>query len=641
MENLPTLYQKFIHTSRYARWLDNKKRRETWPETVERYFDFFRKKFEAEDKLSKSLEKKLEECQKAVLNLEIMPSMRALMTAGKALEKDPVAGYNCSFVSIDDQKSFDEILFILMCGTGVGFSVEKKYVDKLPEIPKKIYPTETTIVVPDSKIGWATSLRELISLLYAGKEPKWDVSKLRPAGARLKTFGGRSSGPEPLVDLFKFAVALFKQASGRKLTSIECHDLVCKIADVVVVGGTRRSALISLSDLNDREMQFSKSGEWWNANPQRRLANNSSVYEEKPPIGVFMQEWLSLYNSKSGERGIFNRQAAKKQVERNSRRDSDFEFGTNPCSEILLRPQGLCNLSEVVVRPNDTPKTLERKVELATILGTIQSTLTNFRYLRDKWRENCEEERLLGVSLTGIMDNKYTSKKEELPDGTKLPVFLDNLKNVAILTNEKWAKKLDINQSAAITCVKPSGTVSQLVDSSSGIHPRYARYYIRRVRQDKKDPLSQMMIDQGFPYEEDTMNPSNWVFSFRAESPKGSIVRDQISAIDQMKLWLIYSRHWCEHKPSITVYVKEDEWLAVADFVYRYFDHMSGVSFLPHTEHSYKQAPYEEITEEQYEQFLQKIPKVINWDALVKYEKEDGNTNSVKELACSGSSCEI
>ena len=635
---LPTEYQNYIAISRYARWIEEKNRRETWSETVERYVSYMEGRYE------KLTNKKLDKKERdrwvdAITTLKVMPSMRALMTAGPALDKDNVAGFNCSYVAIDNVRTFDEIMYILMCGTGVGFSVERQYVDKLPEIAEKFHTTETVIKVRDSKIGWAKSYRELIAMLYAGQIPQFDMSLVRPAGAKLKTFGGRASGPDPLRDLFKFSIETFQKASGRKLTSIECHDIVCKIADVVVCGGVRRSALISLSNLSDIRMRDAKTGQWWDNNPQRSYANNSVAYTEKPDIGTFMKEWVSLYDSKSGERGIFNRVASQKMATRSGRRDGDFDFGTNPCSEIVLRNKQFCNLSEVVVRPDDTEESLKEKVEIATIFGTLQSTLSDFRYLTKQWKDNTEEERLLGVSLTGIMDHEVLSGN--IYNQTVLKDMLINLKEHSIKTNKKWAEMLGVNQSTAITCVKPSGTVSQLVDSASGIHPRYSPYYLRTVRADKKDPLCDMMLDKGFYGEDDVMKPNDTkVIYFPMKSPTSSIMRDAKSALEQLEIWKMYQLHWCEHKPSITVYVKEEEWLEVGAWVYENFDVMSGVSFLPHSDHSYKQAPYQEVDKKTYEEWLAKTPRNINWMDLTNYEKEDTTTSS-KELACTAGACEV
>jgi len=632
---LPTLMQQYIHLSRYARWIPEEGRRETWPETVARYFDFFdgHLKDKTKGKLTKAERAKLED---AVLNLRVAPSMRCVMTAGPALARENIAGYNCSYVPIDSLRAFDEILYILMNGTGVGFSVEEKEISKLPLIEPEFHRSDTTIVVPDSKLGWAKSLRELVAMLYSGQIPKWDVTRLRPAGAPLKTFGGRASGPGPLHDLFKYFVATFAGARGRRLTSIECHDLVCKIAESIVVGGVRRSALISLSNLSDERMRHAKTGQWWNTENQRSLANNSAVYEEKPDIGMFMSEWLSLYKSKSGERGIFSRAACIKQVLRNGRREAEWSFGTNPCSEIIMRPRQFCNLSEVVVRETDNMGDLEEKVRLATILGTMQATLTNFRYITAPWKANCEEERLLGVSLTGIEDNVITNgKKAGVEDR------LVRLKRIAVETNIEWAKRLGINPATAITAVKPSGTVSQLVNCGSGIHSRHSEYYIRTLRADKKDPVSIMMVDQGFPVEDDVTQPDNtFVFSFPVRSPKNAIFRTQRSAIEQLEHWLVYQRHWCEHKPSCTISVKDHEWLDVGAWVYEHFDEMSGISFLPFDDHIYKQAPFQECTKEEHDELLTRMPKVSRWDQLHRYENTDQTVGS-QELACASGSCEI
>lgn len=631
----PTDYEHFIYKSRYSRWLENEKRRENWPETVKRYFDFF------EDHLKKefnyNLDKKLRlDLEKSILNFDVMPSMRCLMTAGPALERCNVAGYNCSYLPVDSIRSFDECMYILMCGAGVGFSVEERYVSQLPIINEHFENSETTIVVADSKSGWARAFKELISMLYSGQVPKWDLSRLRPAGAPLKTFGGRSSGPEPLNNLFNFTVEIFKKASGRRLNTLECHDLMCKIGEVVVVGGVRRSALISLSDLGDDRMRYAKAGKWWEDNVQRRLSNNSAVYNEKPDVGTFLKEWTALYNSKSGERGIFNRQSAINKVAENGRRETDHLFGTNPCSEIILRPFQFCNLTEVVVREKDDLDDLKRKVIHATILGTFQSTLTNFKYLRKVWKNNTEEENLLGVSLTGIADNQFTL--DENPD---IETFLIELKQSTVYTNKVWSEKLKINQSTAITCVKPSGTVSQLVNSASGIHPRHSPYYIRTVRADNNDPLTKFLKDQNIPNEPDVMaSNSTTVFSFPIKSPQLSLIRKELTAIEHLELWKLYAKYWCEHKPSVTISVKEDEWLEVGSWVYNNFEFCSGISFLPYAEHTYQQAPYQEISLEEYNKLVQEFPKDIDWDKLAQYEAED-NTTASQELACTGNSCEI
>ena len=645
---LPTEYQQFIHLSRYARWDYEKGRRETWDETIERYFDFFVGHLEKNHKFKLENGERVG-LEKAVKELQVMPSMRCLMTAGPALEKENVSGYNCSYVKVDHIRSFDEILYVLMNGTGVGFSVEEDYVRKLPTIPEQLYETETTIVVADSKLGWARAFKELISLLYGGHIPKWDVSKVRPAGAPLKTFGGRASGPAPLVDLFNFTVASFSTAVGRKLKPIEAHDIVCKTAEIVVVGGVRRSALISLSDLNDREMRFAKSGQWWEKDVQRALANNSVNYKEKPDAGTFMREWLSLYDSKSGERGIYNGLASKYHINDLNTREKDKDgtyiqrrlarddFGTNPCSEIILRSREFCNLSEVVVRSDDTLGSLRDKVRIATILGTFQSTLTNFKYLSKEWQRNCEEERLLGVSLTGIMDNPLTN-------GTKgdTKKLLNELRQVAVDTNREYADKLGIERSASITCVKPSGTVSQLVDSASGIHARHNPYYIRTVRADNKDPLCKMMKAEGFPNEPDVTKPDHTtVFSFPAKSPTGAVCRNDMTAWKQLSLWHTYAKEWCEHKPSVTVSVKEDEWVNTSAWVYDNFDDISGISFLPFSDHTYKQAPYQDCTKEEYNELLKQMPKNVNWASLADYETQD-YTSASQEFACtSEKGCEI
>ena len=645
---LPTQYQQFIHLSRYARWDYDKKRRETWGETVDRYFLFFQEHLKemCDYTLDNGV---LEELRKEVLALNVMPSMRCLMTAGDALRKENVAGYNCSYVKVDSPRSFDEILYVLMNGTGVGFSVEEEHVNRLPIVADAFYPTETTIVVADSKLGWAKAFKELLSLLWTGQIPKWDLTKVREAGKPLKTFGGRASGPEPLDDLFHFVRKIFQDAKGRKLRPIEAHDIVCKIAEIVVVGGVRRSALISLSDLNDREMRFAKHGEWHKLNVQRALANNSVNYKERPDVGTIMREWLSLYDSKSGERGIYNGLSAKNQVmslnEREpdgqggfvKRREPRDDFGTNPCSEIILRSREFCNLSECVIRRWDTPESLSKKVRTATILGTFQSTLTNFRYLTKEWEKNCAEERLLGVSLTGILDNPYTNGKKK-----GLENLLEDLRKVAYETNKEWADKLGIKRSAAITCVKPSGTVSQLVDSASGIHARHNPYYIRTVRADNKDPLCKMMKDAGFPNEPDVTKPKHTtVFSWPMVSPKDAVCRKDMTAVEQLQLWTKYQEHWCEHKPSVTVSVKEHEWFDVGAWVWNNFDSISGISFLPFSEHTYRQAPYQDCTKKEYDELFAKIPQDVDWSKLSNYEQKDYTVAS-QELACSADGgCEI
>ena len=628
---LPTEYQSFIHMSRYSRWLDTEGRRENWGETVGRLISFFRQSVEKVD------EKSWKNIEEAILSLEVMPSMRALMTAGKALERENIAGYNCSYIPIDNPKAFDEVLYILMNGTGVGFSVERQYSDRLPTIPDVDFEdTEDVVAVVDSKEGWAKAFRDLISYLYTGRVPKINISKVRPVGTRLKTFGGRASGPQPLVDLFDFTILKFKGAKGRKLSSMECHDIVCKTGEVVVVGGVRRSALISLSNLSDQRIRTAKTGDWWTTNPERALANNSVAYTEKPDPGIFMKEWLSLYESKSGERGIFNRSSAQAKAAENGRRDADWDFGTNPCSEIILRPNQFCNLTEIVVRSTDTMVTLIKKVQIATLLGTIQSTFTNFGYLRKRWQNNTEEERLLGVSLTGIMDSPILNGRE-----TGLEKRLEALREIAVETNRYWAKKFGINQSTAITCVKPSGTVSQLVDSASGIHARHNPYYIRTVRGDNKDPLTEFMIASGIPSEPDYMKPEHTtVFSFPMKAPTGSVCRNDMTAIEQLELWKTYAQHWCEHKPSVTISVKEEEWVPVGAWCWENFSHLSGVSFLPFSDHTYQQAPYQDIDKATYENMAKKMPTSIDWQKLQDFEKED-NTKGSQELACTAGVCEL
>ena len=624
---LPNDYRKFIHTSRYARWVEGEGRRESWSETVSRYMDNVIKPF-TEDSYN--------EIEQAILASDVMPSMRSMMTAGPAMLRDNTCAFNCSYLATDDIRAFDEAMFILLCGTGVGFSVERQYVSKLPIVPTALTTSDNVIVVADSKEGWAKALRQVVKQLYDGKLPQWDLSKVRPAGAKLKTFGGRASGPAPLIDLFSFVTKVFVGAQGRNLSSIECHDIMCKIGEVVVVGGVRRSAMISLSNLSDDRMRHAKSGSWWENNVHRALANNSVCYTEKPDAMSFMREWVALAESGSGERGIFNRLASKEQAAKNGRRDTNYDFGTNPCSEIILRPNQFCNLSEVVVRATDSYDDLARKVRIATIIGTIQSTFTNFPYLRKIWKDNTDEERLLGVSLTGIMDNAIMTVKN-----SGLAETLQSLQKVAVDTNKEWADKLGIPVSAAITAVKPSGTVSQLVDSASGIHARYSPYYTRTVRGDNKDPITQFMIDSGVPNEPDVTKPdTTTVFSFPMKSPDGAVVTSDMTAIEQLETWLVYQRHWCEHKPSVTISVKPEEWFEVGAFVYKYFDEMSGVSFLPYSEHTYQQAPYQEITKDVYEAALALMPASLDWARLSEYEFDD-QTKGSSTFACVGGTCEI
>ena len=640
---LPNDYQNFIALSRYARWLPEKKRRETWEETVARYFDFM------EEHLADNTDYKLDtktrnRLEHAVLNLDIMPSMRALMTAGPALAKNHIAGYNCAYLSVDHPKAFDECLYILMHGTGVGFSVERQHINKLPEIPDELVEVDDVIVVQDSKEGWQSAFRKLVTYLYNGEEPKWDFSRIRKKGSRLKTFGGRASGPEPLLDLFNFCTNIFKAAAGRQLTSYECHRIMCKVAEVVVVGGVRRSALISLSNLTDERMRTAKSGQWWSNTPEMALSNNSVCYTEKPDMSIFMKEWNALYESKSGERGIFNREAAKKQVATTGRRDTEHDFGCNPCSEIILRDGQFCNLTEVVIRATDNHKDIQNKVKLATILGTFQASLTNIKRLRPKWVSNTEEEALLGVSLTGIMDNAFmngSNGDRGWHSKMSLPDFLMKLRKISVDTNKDWSGKLGISQATATTAIKPSGTVSQLVDSASGIHTRHNDYYFRRVRADSKDPIAQLMEDQGIPCEADIMKPNSVkVFTFPMKAPEGAVLRNDRNAIEQLELWLTYQRYYCEHKPSVTVSVKEHEWMEVGAWVYKHFDEVSGVSFLPHSDHTYQQAPYEDCSKADYDELAKSMPKSVDWDLISKYELEDTTVGN-KTLACTGSVCEL
>jgi ribonucleoside-triphosphate reductase len=631
-------YENFIALSRYARWISEDNRRETWGETVDRYFGFMLNHLKENYNYIPD-EKLVAELKNGVFERNVMPSMRSVMTSGAALERDNVAGYNCAFLPVDSPRSFDETMYILMCGTGVGFSVEYKYINKLPAVPESLEKSTTVITVEDSKQGWAKAYRELLALLWSGQIPAIDVSKVRPAGARLKTMGGRSSGPQPLINLFDFTIAKFKNATGRNLKPIECHDIMCKIGEVVVVGGVRRSAMISLSNINDIEMAQAKSGNWWEASPQRALSNNSVAYSRKPEMEQFIAEWKSLYDSKSGERGIYNVAAAQAQAAKYGRRDPDIHYGTNPCSEIILRPYQFCNLSEVVLREKDTKKDIERKVELATILGTWQSTLTDFKYLRKIWKDNTEEERLLGVSLTGQFGHKFMSGKEDL---VSLEAFLMNLRESARAKNKDEAGKIGIPESAAITCVKPSGTVSQLVGVSSGMHAWHSPYYIRTVRGSKGDPISTFLKEVGIPVEDDVMKPNDtYVFSFPVKAPEGAIVRNDLTAIEHLNIWIVYQRAWCEHKPSITVSVKEDEWMEVGAWVYKHFDEVSGISFLPHSDHSYKQAPYQEVDKDEYDALVAKMPKDIRWEDLSFYETEDG-TSTNATLACSSDgNCEL
>lgn len=628
MADALTPFQSFIFISRYSRWLPSHNRRESWDECVDRWWNYFT------DKVPTLAERP--DVKEAILNLEVLPSMRSLMTAGIALDHDNTCLYNCSYLPIESVDSFAELFVILMNGTGTGYSVERQYTDKLPTVANKIVKNfDKVIVVEDSKEGWGNALKTLFNDLYSGKHPKWDLSKVRPSGARLKTFGGRASGPAPLDNLFKFLVKVFYNAQGRKLSALECHDTCCAIANAVIVGGVRRSAMISLSDLGDREIAMCKSGAWWEQAGFRSYANNSAVYRGKPPMGQFLEEWTSLYNSHSGERGMINRRALQEQAVKWGR-EKNCEYGTNPCAEIILKPFEFCNLSTVVVRTDDTAASLKKKVELATIIGTVQSTFVKFPYLRPEWKKNCEEERLLGVSMTGIFDNKLTSGLEGKP---KLVRLLENLRDHATATNLKWAEKLGINPSKSITCVKPEGTTSCLVDSASGLHPRYADYYFRRIRLDKKDPLYNLMKDQGVPCEDDVINPtSTAVFTFAMKAPRGTVTTEDLRALDHLDLWKTYQEHYCHHKPSVTVNYKDSEFLEVGNWLWENFDMATGIAFLPGGDnHTYAQAPFEQIDSATYAAH----PKVkVNFNDLMKYESED-NTEVGKEFACSAGGCQI
>jgi ribonucleoside-triphosphate reductase (thioredoxin) len=629
--NTMSEYQQFIHTSRYARWLPDEQRRETWIETVDRYLDNI---------VLPVVGEVPDELRMAIINQDVMPSMRSMMTAGPAAARDNTCMYNCAYLPVDQPSSFAEALFVLLCGTGQGFSVERQEIAKLPTVPKLV-KGDYTVVVADSKEGWATAYNTLINLLYKGIIPKWDVSAVRPAGTPLKTFGGRASGPGPLVDLFKFTVETFKAAEGRKLNSLECHDILCMVGVSVVVGGVRRSAMISLSNLSDDRMRTAKSGDWWKTDSIRGLANNSAAYTEKPGTEAFMKEWLSLVESKSGERGIFNRDAAVAKVLENNRRLPDYQFGTNPCGEIILRPRQFCNLTEVVVRATDDVNSLATKCYWAAYLGTIQSTYTYFPFLstlNSDWEDNCNEERLLGVSLTGITDNPLMTNANAGLDKT-----LAFLKTVVVSCNKGMSKRLGVPQSTATTCVKPSGTVSQLVDSSSGIHTRHSEYYIRTVRADNMDPMTEFMKAKGFPNEplEDAPDKTT-VFSFPTRAPDKCLTRDSLDAVAQLELWKVYQVSWCEHSVSCTITVREHEWLAVAAWVYNNWSIVSGLSFLPHSDHVYRQAPYQEITLMEYAHAAQKMPKGVDWSELALFEQED-HTKSSQMFACGGDngSCEI
>jgi len=617
---------EFVYIRTYSRWIEEKKRRETWEETVDRFMNFIVK--ERVDKIPNKVLKKIKE---KILNFEVMPSMRAMWSAGNAAKNENVSMYNCAFTAVDKPEAFAESLYILMCGTGLGYSVEKEIIEQFPTIPKIEIDKKETIVIEDSRKGWADSLKYLVNSLFEGKDIDFDYSQLRPKGARLITMGGRSSGPAPLINLHQYIRETFFKAQGRKLTPIECSDIMNQIADSVVVGGVRRSSQISLSDLEDEEMRNAKI---WPFPPRRSMSNNSAIYRIKPKAVEFLKEWASLAISGTGERGIFNIETAQKNCP--ERRKGKYIQGVNPCGEVNLRNKQFCNLSEVVITENDDFDTLLDKVETATWLGVIQSTFTDFPYLSKEWKKNCEEERLLGVSLTGQMDNPIILSVE----------ILKALKRKAQKIAEHASKIMEINNPTAITLVKPSGTVSQLVDSSSGIHTRYAKYYIRRYRISSTDPLLKMIKDQGI-----TVKPENgqedlkeneistYVISFPIKSPENAVTRNNLSAIEQLEWYKKIQTNYCEHNASMTVYVKDEEWFEVGNWVYKNWNIVNGISFLPYDGGKYKQAPYEEITEEQYNKLIKSF-KTIDYSQLSKYELED-NTEGAKMYNCSGDKCEI
>lgn len=637
---LPTDYQNYIAKSRYARFLDSEGRREHWDETVTRYLDYFEQDLDERHgyKVPATLRSEL---YSAIHDLHVMPSMRALMTAGEAAKRENLAVYNCAYLPLDRPRAFAEALYILMCGTGVGFSVERQYANMLPEVPSDFSRTAFDIVVGDSKMGWAVAFEDLLTCLYAGTIPHIIYDEIRSAGERLKVFGGRASGPEPLQRLFEFTIRTFRNAAGRKLNSLECHEIATMTGDIVVVGGVRRSAEISLSNLSDPRMRDAKSGDWRAHKPHLQLANNSVAYTEKPDVGAFMAEWHSIYMSKSGERGIFNRVGAQKKVLRLGRRDHRFDFGVNPCGEIILRPRGLCNLSESVVRRNDSLAELREKARLAAILGTWQATQTRFGFVEPDWRKNAEEERLLGVSQTGIYDNPMMRGDMGME---ALGRQLHDLKGVVLSTNREMAYEIGISPSAAATTVKPSGTVSQLVNSPSGIHQGHAPYYIRRVSADNKDPVTQFMIDSGIPNEPHATKPNDMtVFSFPIALAHDTVTREQVTAIQHLELVKLYNNVWSEHAVSCTVSIKEHEWPEVGGWVYNNFDDVVGLAFLPHfaEDSSYTQMPYETIDKWQYEDLLAKMPKALDWSKLAEYEAGEDTVTGTREFACQGNTCEI
>ena len=622
---------EFIYYRTYSRWIDDEGRRETWVETVDRYINFMR------ENLGKRLsDKEYSEVRQAILSHEAMPSMRLLQFAGKAARTTNVCAYNCSFIAPTKLEDFAEIMYISMCGTGAGFSVESQYIQQLPVIKRQSGKLRHVHVIDDSKEGWCDALTLGLKTWYAGEDVQFDYSRLRPAGARLKTMGGKSSGPDPLRELLTFARATVLKRQGRRLTNLDAHDIICKIGEIVVAGGVRRSALISLSDLDDVEMRDAKKGQFYITEPQRSLANNSAVYNEKPGAEEFMREWLALMESHSGERGIFNRGGLRETFP--ERRTKMLEeridtIGTNPCGEILLQPKQFCNLSEIVARAEDTPGSLMRKMKIATLLGTYQSTLTNFPYLSREWKEHCEEERLLGVSITGQWDSPAVRK----------PEMLKKLRDAAVVYNREYAKRFTVSPSTCITCTKPSGTLSQMVDCASGMHPRHAPYYIRRVRIASTDALFQMLRDQGVPYHpevgQNMETATTFVIDFPVKAPDAAIFRDQVPALELLEYWKDVKENYTEHNPSVTISVGDDEWLKTGNWVYENWKIVGGLSFLPRSNHVYKLAPYEEIDEKAYHELLERFAHV-DFSKIVTYEREDGTENK-RELACASGTCEV
>lgn len=622
---------EFIYYRTYSRWIEREGRRETWVETVDRYMNFMKENLG--DKLTAE---EYNELREGILWQEAMPSMRLMWSAGSAAARCHATAYNCSYIAPSKLEDFSEIMYLSMSGTGVGFSVESQTIGQLPIIKKQSGKVLPTYVIEDSKEGWADALKTGLKTWYNGKDIKFDYSGLRPAGARLKTMGGRSSGPEPLRSLLDFARAKIFSRQGKRLSNIDAHDIICKTGEVVVMGGVRRSALISLSDLDDMEMRNAKTGQFYLTEPQRQMANNSAAYNEKPTSTQFIEEWLALAKSGAGERGIFNRGSLKQQLPR--RRWDKFEedwasSGVNPCGEINLKSKEFCNLTEVVARAEDIEESLIRKIRLATILGTYQSTLTDFKYLSKEWKKNCEEERLLGVSVTGQWDCPALRNEKTF----------SKLREAAIEVNKEYAKRFGINQSAAITCVKPSGTVSQLVDAASGMHPRHSGYYIRRVRISATDSLFQMLKEQKFPYHPEVGqtidSASTYVLEFPVKAPSNSKFRNDMDAIEQLEYWKMVKENFTEHNPSVTISVGDNEWIVAANWLYENWDILGGLSFLPREDHVYKLAPYEEIDEERYSELAAKLPE-IDFSRIVIYE-EDDETQGARELACASGVCEI